>query len=242
MQIYKAPKILIVALKRFKRKEYFSEKHTMYHFPHLVSSTIQSMDSIFQTTLSTQIFRINSKTKAESWSMILSVFPTTWAAQAAATTPLIASTLLLYSGTSQKTNGMSSTIATSLGWKTANTWFQLQDTCSSTDVEIDRGVLSDIWIIYNLHVWRQRRGHQWVRFLVQLARGLLRRRRRGSRGARGASDGSLRWVSSGIRGYGYELWAWCEPTDQGEGQDHVQYQQGKTVGIDSAHLRGHHPF
>jgi ubiquitin C-terminal hydrolase len=29
MQIYKAPKILIVALKRFKRKEYFSEKYTM---------------------------------------------------------------------------------------------------------------------------------------------------------------------------------------------------------------------
>lgn len=29
MQIYKAPMILIIALKRFKRKEYFSEKHTM---------------------------------------------------------------------------------------------------------------------------------------------------------------------------------------------------------------------
>lgn len=36
MQIYKAPKILIVALKRFKRKEYFSEKHTMYTLNYIV--------------------------------------------------------------------------------------------------------------------------------------------------------------------------------------------------------------
>lgn len=30
MKIYRAPKILILALKRFKRKEYFAEKYNVY--------------------------------------------------------------------------------------------------------------------------------------------------------------------------------------------------------------------
>lgn len=29
MKIYRAPKILVLALKRFKRKEYFAEKYNM---------------------------------------------------------------------------------------------------------------------------------------------------------------------------------------------------------------------
>ncbi len=44
MKIYKAPKILIFCLKRFKRKEYFSEKISTYSFLHSDLLTSQSQD------------------------------------------------------------------------------------------------------------------------------------------------------------------------------------------------------
>lgn len=70
MHIYKAPKVLVLCLKRFKRKgEYYQEKFNMYSPLHLVSSTSPLRDLISRPSYSAKDYQKTTSKRTSSSTM-----------------------------------------------------------------------------------------------------------------------------------------------------------------------------